>query len=127
MYLLYIALGGAGGALARFGISRLVQLGSHGSFPWTTLLVNIIGSFVIGLASSYFLYVGDNILIKNFLIIGFLGAFTTFSTFSWNVLQLWQNGQIMALIQHILLNNGLSILAVFSGFFCVQFCSRFVR
>ena len=93
-HILFIALGGAGGALARHWLSMLVHSSAQSHFPWGTLLVNVLGSFAIGLA--YILIVERGAVHpdwRSVTMVGFLGAFTTFSTFSVETLALYENGQ----------------------------------
>ena len=93
-HLLFIALGGAGGALARHWVSSLVHSGTGSHFPWGTLTVNALGSFAIGVA---FALIVERGLVhpdwRSVTMVGFLGAFTTFSTFSLEALTLYENGQ----------------------------------
>lgn len=84
------------------------------SFPFGTFAVNMIGCFLIGLLSAYFLKV-DNYL-KFLLITGFCGGFTTFSTFSIENYSLWQNGNYFTLGLYILSSVVLGLFAVFAGF-----------
>jgi len=92
MPLLLIALGGALGSLARYGLGGLVQ-GNRTGFPYGTLAVNVLGCLVMGVLMGL---VGSNIAKPEhrlFVGIGFLGAFTTFSTFSYEALQLFERQQ----------------------------------
>ena len=93
MQWLAVALGGAIGAMARFGVNAVIFPLTEGKFPLGTLVVNVLGSVLMGVV--YVLIVERGLLppeMRNFLMIGCLGAFTTFSTFSLDALALWQNG-----------------------------------
>jgi len=114
--ILAIALGGAFGALARFGLTNLgTQLmGAH--FPWGTLAVNVIGSFAIGLL--FIALVEKNLLPmawRSALIVGFLGAMTTFSTFSLHTVHMIQEGRIMEAMGYVLSSVFACLLATFAG------------
>ncbi len=94
MQLLAIALGGALGAVSRYfsviAIGNLVGV----TFPWGTLTVNVVGSFLMGILVVLFdtlNWVPVNV--KLMLTIGFLGSFTTFSTFSMDTLRLFEGGE----------------------------------
>lgn len=78
-----------------------------------TFVVNIIGCFLIGVLTSYFLKV-DNYL-KFLLITGFCGGFTTFSTFSAENYSLWQNGNYPVLLLYVLLSIIVGLIAVYLG------------
>jgi CrcB protein len=92
---LWVALGGALGACARFAVAQLVPVNLHStSFPWLTLTVNVLGSFLIGLlVGALSTSVWFNDFGRAFLVTGVLGGFTTFSAFSLEVVQLAQAGQ----------------------------------
>ncbi len=111
-----IAAGGAFGALMRFWVSNGVYAWLGRGFPWGTLSVNIIGSFVIGLA---FVLLTERLSfgseVRAFIMIGFLGAFTTFSTFSLETLSLMQEGLLLKAIVNILISVILCIIATWSG------------
>lgn len=85
-----VAAGGAFGALGRAALT--LWLGPMGHFPVATFLVNLLGSFAIGMAWSYFSRSGGQVLMSAFLMTGVLGGFTTFSTFSLEAVQLIQQG-----------------------------------
>lgn len=88
-----VALGGALGAMGRYGVSLLMPTQS-GQFPWSTLTVNIVGSALMGLCYVLLLEKGVvNIQWRPFLMVGILGALTTFSTFALDAVLLWQQGE----------------------------------
>ncbi len=91
--LLCIATGGAAGALLRYGLGGWVQRASGGSFPWGTLSVNLLGCLVVGLLWAVLDVVEVSANVRAMLLVGLLGAFTTFSTFSLEGLQLIENRQ----------------------------------
>lgn len=112
-HLLFIALGGAGGALARHWISNLVHSSANSHFPWGTLTVNLLGSFCIGL--MYVVIVERGLIHpdwRSVSMVGFLGAFTTFSTFSLETIALLENGQPVAALGYVLLSVFICIFAV---------------
>ncbi|UUM30585.1 fluoride efflux transporter CrcB [Vibrio japonicus] len=113
----FIAVGGAFGACSRYLISELcVTLFGRG-FPYGTLLVNVIGSFIMGLLIAAF----ENGTLANepwrqIIGLGFLGALTTFSTFSMDNVLLMQQGAFIKMGLNVLLNVALSISAAWVGF-----------
>jgi len=74
----YILTGGALGAALRYGVSLIVFRETGGSFPWGTLVVNVMGSFVAGFVWAYLNQTTGSARMQAFLIIGVRGAFTTF-------------------------------------------------
>ena len=93
MTLAYVALGGALGALARYGISGWVYDRMGENFPWGTLAVNLVGCLALGLVIRWLQVSAVAPELRPFLTIGVLGAFTTFSTFSYETVALLQEGQ----------------------------------
>ncbi len=115
-HILFIALGGAGGALARYGLYVLVHGSEPVRFPWATLAVNCLGSFAIGIA--YVLIVERGLVHpdwRSVSMIGFLGAFTTFSTFSLEALALYEGGQAGAALVYVAVSVLACLLAVWGG------------
>jgi CrcB protein len=112
-HLLFIALGGAGGALARHWLSNAVHASAQSHFPFGTLSVNMLGSFGIGIA--YVLIIERGLVHpdwRSVAMVGFLGAFTTFSTFSLETIALMENGQTLHAFGYVLLSVALCLLAV---------------
>lgn len=115
-HLIFIALGGAGGALARHWLSGVVHAGTGFHFPLGTLLVNGMGSFAIGMA--YILIVERGAVHpdwRSVTMIGFLGAFTTFSTFSLETLTLFEAGQWPTALAYVGASVTVCLLAVWLG------------
>lgn len=113
----FIACGGAAGSLARYGIS-VVSIALLGTgFPWGTLFINVCGCLIIGwlFGTMLDIFTGHDPL-RLFLATGFLGAFTTFSAFSLESLQLWQKGDVTLAIVYVMLSIILSLIAVWAGF-----------
>jgi CrcB protein len=88
----FVALGGACGALARYGAGRLVAQVVESPFPWGTWTVNLIGCLLIGMTVPLFGQLSGADRARFFLVVGFLGSFTTFSTYSLDTMALWGNG-----------------------------------
>ncbi|REL26832.1 fluoride efflux transporter CrcB [Thalassotalea euphylliae] len=119
VYLL-VALGGACGASLRFFISQFVLNWLGKGFPFATLIVNISGSFIMGLLYGLIEQGVMQVAITRTLIgIGFLGAFTTFSTFSLDTVLLIQHGEYIKAVTNILLNVVLCVGAAALGIFLV--------
>ena len=83
-----IAVAGALGAPARYLVDGLVQDRTRGPFPWGTFVVNVTGSFVLGVVTALALHHGFGGAPRRWLATGLCGSFTTFSTFSWETVRL---------------------------------------
>ena len=116
MSYLVVAVGGAVGAMLRYGLSGWVQSASGFTFPFGTLAVNILGSLVLGavmqLATDRFLFSPEARL---FITTGFCGSLTTFSTFSYETLLLLEDQQWQAAAGNILLNVVVCLMAAYLG------------
>ena len=124
LYLL-IALGGAFGASFRFYISQLILNWLGKGFPFATLAVNISGSLIMGVLYSLIEQGVIEVSIYRTLIgIGFLGAFTTFSTFSLDTLLLMQQGDLFKAMINVLLNVSLCIFAAGIGIYLVTLFNK---
>lgn len=110
MQWLAVALGGALGAMGRYGVNAVVFSVAGGRFPLGTLCVNVLGSVAMGV--FYVLIVERGLLPdpwREFVLVGLLGAFTTFSAFSLDSLALWQNGHIALALTYVILSLVLCI------------------
>lgn len=106
-----VAVGGALGASARYGVS-LALINYAARFPFATLIVNILGSFLLGLLVAYSQHHAVNEGWRLLLGVGLLGAFTTFSTFSVEVVALINQNELPKALLHAGLNMMLCIAAV---------------
>ena len=93
MLYLYLAAGGVLGTLARYRIGIWVPGWAGTGFPWGTLLVNLVGSFVLGFATRSASVLPVSPEVRGFVTIGFCGAFTTFCTFTFETVGLLQQGE----------------------------------
>ncbi|MDD4527379.1 MAG: CrcB family protein [Candidatus Margulisbacteria bacterium] len=112
--LLLLALGGAIGTLCRYFFYSL-QISNTG-FQFSTLFVNLVGSFLIGLFAVIFINLNTPNSIRLFLTIGVLGGFTTFSSFSLENMFLLQNGKYLLALTNVLISTIFGILLAFLGF-----------
>lgn len=111
-----VALGGALGASARYGIDRLIERRSSAVFPWSTLTINVTGCFVIGLLTA--LLVERQHLpawVRVGLVVGVIGGYTTFSTFAQEALELGEVHHVAVALVYIVVSVTLGIAAVYVG------------
>lgn len=124
LYLL-VAIGGALGSVARFGLSGLVANSVGATFPWGTLVVNATGSFAIGFIATLTGPEGRVFAsghTRQFLMTGVLGGYTTFSSFSLQTLNLAQDGQWGRAAANVLLSVLSCLIAVWLGHAAAQYC-----
>lgn len=124
MQLLYIGLGGFFGAISRFLVSKYLT-NTIGTFPLGTLVVNVTGSFVLALI-SYLVLFGKDISpdVRSFGTIGFIGAYTTMSTFSYETMRFLDQGQYGYFVLNAVLNIGLCVSAIALGRYCALLLTR---
>lgn len=115
LQIIYIGIGGFIGAVSRFLLSRYIG-NLLPSFPAGTLAVNILGSFILGF-TVYSVSTGKNFSpeLRDFIIIGILGGFTTMSAFAYESYRLFELSQFLPFALNIFLNVVLSLAAVYAG------------
>lgn len=112
----FIALGGALGALGRYIVSTWVGNRSSIVFPWGTFSVNVLGCFVLGviyILGTEKLMISANM--RTFLTVGFLGAFTTFSTFSLDTLKMMLSGEEKIAFIYVMVSIVIGLIATYLG------------
>lgn len=115
MKVLFVAIGGAFGGVARYGLSLLFA-GKLTPFPFATFFINVTGSFLIGFLLYLFtnkFEVSENLRLA--ILVGFLGAYTTFSTFEMEVYSLARERQFVTAFAYVFLSVLLGFLGVLSG------------
>lgn len=115
---LWIGIGSALGGMARYWCSGFVAARFGETFPWGTIAVNVIGSFVIGFFATVSGPDGRLMvpsLARQFVMIGVCGGYTTFSSFSLQTLTLVRDGQWLAAAGNIILSVALCLIAVVAG------------
>lgn len=114
--LLAIAAGGSIGAVMRFIVSTGIYSWLGRGFPYGTLVVNVLGSLLMGLLYELFLQrLSVSPEVRAFLLVGFLGAFTTFSTFSIETVNLIEQGDLLKAMANVLASVILCVLAAWIG------------
>ncbi len=119
MTYVWIAIGSAVGGMARYWCSRAVAIAAGETFPWGTLTVNVLGSFVIGFLAA--LAGPDSRVVlrpdsRNLLMVGVCGGFTTFSSFSLQTLELLRNRDVAEAFGNIFLSVSACMAAVALGY-----------
>ena len=114
MNLLLIAVGGAAGALLRYGVSEWVTA-PRGGFPLATLLANVTGAFLLGVASLLLVRLEVSAAVRLGLTVGVLGAYTTFSTFSVETLDLISDGEWRMAALYVVASVAGALAAAWAG------------
>ncbi len=118
LIVLAVALGSALGGVARYGLSGLVARSFGETFPWGTLVVNVLGSFLIGFVAALTGPDGRVLVspvTRQFWMPGIFGGFTTFSSFSLQTLSLAQDGEWTRALANVTLSVALCLLGVWLG------------
>jgi len=114
--LVWLALAGALGTLARYGLAGFVQRIDDPSFPWGTVAVNLAGCFLAGFLWTLFenkwSVSGEA---RTFVLVGFMGAFTTFSTFILETGEMFRSAEWMYAMGNLIMQNGFGFAALFVG------------
>jgi CrcB protein len=111
-----VALGGALGASARYGLDRLIERRTTSVFPWSTFTINVTGCFAIGLITA--LVVDRQHLpawLRVGLVVGFVGGYTTFSTFAQEALEVGEARHVAVAVAYVLASVVVGIAAVYAG------------
>ncbi len=113
--LIWIAIGGAAGSVTRYLLGGAAERATHISFPAGTLMVNVLGCFLIGVLTHQYMNSPTSPFMRAALITGFCGGFTTFSAFSIETVALIQGGSYGRAAAYIVMSVTLSIAATFAG------------
>jgi CrcB protein len=124
---LFIAVGGAAGAALRYLVSGWAYALLGTGFPWGTLVVNLIGSFLIGFLWELFANAAVSPNMRHLIFTGGLGAFTTFSTFALESINLFRDGEIGLGMANVLVSDFLGIVLVFVGIVAGRLVGSLVR
>lgn len=113
---LWIGIGGFIGANSRYWLGSLINRWLGTGFPWATALVNISGALLIGIIATLFADKAvANESLRLFLIVGLLGGYTTFSSYSFEAVSMMQDERWMSAISYLVLSNVVGILACVGG------------
>ena len=115
--LLWITVAGACGTLARYGLAGVVQRWFGSGFPWATAAVNVIGCFLFGVVWA--LAADHGVIdaqLRAVILVGFMGAFTTFSTFGYESVTLAREGEMLASLANIVIQVVAGVLLVWLGY-----------
>lgn len=115
MKYLLIGFGGALGALLRYGVSKWISSKWNNGFPVATFLVNVAGAFLLGFLTTLFVQTGVSDFLRAAISTGFLGALTTYSTFSFEFIKLYQEGNRLSAIVYFLMSLVFGFLAAYGG------------
>ena len=118
---LWVAIGGALGSMGRYWLSGLVAARFGETFPWGTLVINVTGSFLIGIFAGFATPEGrldpqSRVFVTQFLMIGICGGYTTFSAFSLQTLNLLRDREWLYAGSNVILSVVLCMIAVWLGY-----------
>ncbi|HMI53170.1 MAG TPA: fluoride efflux transporter CrcB [Candidatus Saccharimonadales bacterium] len=123
MRLTLIAIFGAIGTLARYGLQGLVQVRTGGTFPYGTLLINLLGCFFLGLIGQFTLnrmVISPDLRVA--IAVGFFGGFTTFSSFGWETAKMIETGEWLRASTYVAASVVLGLLLSVVG---IRLANRF--
>ena len=113
--IIVVFIGGGIGSILRFLFNK-IEIVSENNFPYSTFISNFLGCFILGLVLGYFIKSENpNSVMFVFLTVGLCGGFTTFSSFSYENLQLLQNGEILTFLIYLLGSLMVGIISVYVG------------
>jgi len=113
--LVWVALGSALGAPARYLLDRLIQSQSERELPWGTLVINVTGCFALGVVTGFSQQSGVDARLMAAGATGFLGSYTTFSTFTWETIWLVKEGAFLTAAANVVLSTGAGVSAAAGG------------
>jgi CrcB protein len=121
----WVALGGAVGAACRYAIGVLIVSRVGNTFPWHTLLINVSGSLAIGILLVLLTerLVADPMW-RLLLVVGFLGGYTTFSSYTYEAIALVEAGEWQSAAWYVVGSNGLGLLATWGGMIAARALAR---
>jgi len=112
--ILLVFLGGGLGSIARYGISEIVKNNFKSNFPIATLLSNVISCAILALVIGIFAQkIGNNAALKTLIVIGFCGGFSTFSSFSYETVELMRSGNLMIAVANILISVTVCVALIY--------------
>jgi CrcB protein len=114
--LLWLVLGGSVGTLLRYSTYKLTEKYITLNLAWATVIVNMTGSLIIGFLWGFLDFEKLSTPTKNFLFVGILGSFTTFSAFTLDSLKYFKDGNVQQALINIFLQNILGVAFVFIGY-----------
>ena len=116
MRTIWVGIAGFFGAIARYSLGGFLAQRTHSGFPWETFVINVSGCFALGflfaLLTERFL---PHPTLRIALTVGFLGAYTTFSTFAFETMRLAEDGALLLAGANVLASVGAGLLAVYAG------------
>lgn len=118
--LLFVALGGAIGAVLRYALGIWLKPDFHDAFPIHTFLINTVGCLCIGICFAYLQTLSNTAAISAFIITGILGGFTTFSSFTMESVYLFEQGLLTRAISYVLFSNISCLFAAWIGNYSMQ-------